>query len=147
MSINIVLQTNLSEPQRVDKDLTDVTTLAATLRDDTSIQDPVLLVEADLADLAAVNYLTIEAFGRSYFVTGMVSIATGLTEISAHVDVISSFKEQIRENRAIIARQESKWNLYLNDGAFKTYQDPMVMTAPFPSGFSTYEFVLAVAGS
>lgn len=147
MSINIKLQTNLSEPQRVDKDLTDVTTLAATLRDDTSIQDPVLLVEADLSTLAAVNYLTIEAFGRSYFVTGMVSIATGLTEISAHVDVLSSFKTEIRENRAIIARQENNWNLYLNDGAFKTYQDPMVMTAPFPSGFNAYEFVLAVAGS
>lgn len=146
MSINIKLQTNLSEPRRVDKDLTDVTTLAATLRDDTSLQDPVLLVEADLTTLAAVNYLTIEVFGRSYFVTGMTSIATGLTEITAHVDVLSSFKTQIRENRAIIARQENEWNLYLNDGAFKTYQDPMVMTAPFPSGFNTYEFVLAVAG-
>lgn len=147
MSINITLQTNLSEPERVDKDLTTVTILAATMRDDTSIQDPVLVVEADLADLAAVNYMTIEAFGRSYFVTGMVSIASGLTEISAHVDVISSFKTQIRENRAIIARQENNWNLYLNDGAFKTYQDPLIMTAPFPSGFNTFEFVLAVAGS
>lgn len=147
MSINIKLQTNLSEPQRMDKDVTDVTTLAATLRDDTSLQDPVLVVEADLADLASVNYLTIEAFGRSYFVTGMVSISTGLTEITAHVDVLSTYAAQIRTNQAIVARQERSWNLYLNDGVFKTYQNPYVLTMPFPAGFNTQEFVLAVAGS
>lgn len=148
MSFEVKLQTNLSEPERMDKDLTDVLTVNATLREETSIQDPVLLIEASLASLANVNYVTIAHFGRSYFITSApTSIANGLVEISCHVDVISSWKTQIRANRAIIARQQNNWNLYLNDGSFKTYQNPMVMTKPFPSGFSTMEFVLAVAGA
>ena len=48
---------------------------------------------------------------------------------------------------AIVKRQENRWNLYLDDGSFKVYQNPMVLTKAFPQGFTTQEFVLAVAGS
>ena len=91
--------------------------------------------------------MTILTFGRSYFVNNITSVRNGVFEISAHVDVLSSFKTQIRGNAAIIRRQENKWNLYLNDGVFKVYQNPMVLTKEFPNGFSAPEFVLAVAGN
>ena len=147
MSFDIKLQTNLSEDNKVDKTLVDIVTLSGVLKEETSIIDPVIKVEADLADLTACNYLTVDTFGRSYFVRNIRSIRAGLVELTCHVDVLSSFKDSIRQSKAILRRQAINWNLYLNDGSLRVYQNPNVITRPFPSGFSTYEFVLAVAGS
>ena len=144
--MTIILKTNASEAIRLDKDLSTVSTLTGTLREGTSITDPTILIEADLDDLGSVNYFEITEFGRSYFVTGITSVRNGLVQITGHVDVLSSFADQIRLNRAIISRQENDWNLYVNDGSFRVYQNPMVLTKSFPSGFSTTEFVLAIAG-
>ena len=114
--------------------------------EDTSIIEPVIKIGCDLASVTGCNYLSIPAFERSYFVNNIRSIRNGLVEFSCHVDVLSSFASSIRENSAIVKRQENKWNLYLNDGSFNVYQNPNVLTKAFPSGFTTQELVLAVAG-
>ena len=88
----------------------------------------------------------IESFNRFYFVDNITSIRNGLIQFSCRVDVLMSYRTAIRKNNAIIKKQENKWNLYLNDGTFKAYQNPNVLTKAFPSGFTTQEFVLAVAG-
>lgn len=147
MAFDIVVYTNNSEKNRVDKDLALVDTLTGTLRQETSIIDPVFLVAGDLSDFIDVNYCVVSDFGRSYFVNDIRSVRSGLVEMTCHVDVLSSFASQIRANTAIVRRQENNWNLYLNDGTFKVYQNPIVLTKAFPSGFTTQEYVLAVAGS
>lgn len=147
MAFNIVLQRNKSERERVNKDVTNLLTVSGVLKAETSIIDPIIIIECDLSNVVNCNYMTISAFGRSYFVNNIRSIRNGLVEFTCHCDVLSSFASQIRDNYAIIKRQESEWNLYLNDGSFKVYQNPNVLTRAFPSGFTTQEFVLAVAGS
>ena len=147
MAFNIVLQTNNSEPNRVTKSVSDIMTLSGVLKEETSIIDPVIKIECDLATVTGCNYLSIPAFGRSYFVKNIRSVRNGLVEFSCHVDVLSSFADGIKANSAIVKRQENSWNLYLNDGSLKVYQNPIVLTKAFPLGFTTQEFVLAVAGS
>lgn len=144
--MNIKLQVNNSENNKLDKTITDIVSLDGYLKSETSIIDPVIRIECSLADVTGCNYMTIPEFNRSYFVNNITSIRNGLVEFSCHVDVLTSFKSQIRNCSAIIKKQENDWNLYLNDGTFKVYQNPMVLTKTFPSGFSTQEFVLAVAG-
>lgn len=144
--MNLVLQINNSEKNRLDKSITDITSLTGTLRDETSVIDPVIIIEGDLSSYVNCNYMTISDFNRSYFVNNIRSIRNDLFEISAHVDVLSTYKDQIRQNSAIIARQEKKWNLYLNDGVFKTYQNPFIVTKAFPSGFTEQHFIFSVAG-
>lgn len=145
--ISLTLQTNNSEKNKLDKDIDNIETVYGTLRSECSIIDPVITFEADLNLLKTCNYMTIPKFGRSYFVTNIRSIREGLVELTAHVDVLSSFKTQIRSNKAIIGKSENEWNLYLNDGSLKTYQNSRIFTKEFPSGFSTQSFVLAIAGS
>lgn len=147
MAFNIVLQRNNSEMNRVSKSIDNLFTVSGVLKEDTSIIDPVIKIKCDLSDVTGCNYLSIPAFGRSYFVNNIRSVVNGLVEFSCHVDVLSSFASEIRGNKAIIKRQENAWNLYLNDGSFKVYQNPIVLTKSFPSGFTTQELVLAVAGS
>lgn len=147
MSFTITLQTNLSDIRKVSKSITDLMSLDGVLRERTSIIDPVIIVEASLDDLKKCNYMTIDAFGRKYFVNDIRSVTDKLVEISGHVDVLSTYETGIRKNSAIIKKQEFDYNLYLNDGSLKAYQNPKVVTYEFPSGFTTQEFVLAVAGS
>lgn len=144
--MDITLQINSSEKNKLDKSITDIVTLSGTLRDQTSIINPVIVIEGDLFSFVNCNYMTISVFNRSYFINNITSINNNLFEISAHVDVLSTYKSQIRENSAIIARQEKKWNLYLNDGVFKTYQNPYIVTKAFPSGFTQQHFIFSVAG-
>ena len=146
MAFNIVLQKNNSEPNRLTKTIEDILTVSGVLKEDTSIIEPVIKIGCDLALVTGCNYLSIPAFERSYFVNNIRSIRNGLVEFYCHVDVLSSFASAIRENTAIVKRQENKWNLYLNDGSFNVYQNPNVLTKAFPSGFTTQELVLAVAG-
>lgn len=144
----IALQQNNSEPIKLDKDLTEIATLAGTLREECSIIDPVVLLEVPLDQIAGCNYVTISAFGRSYFVREIISVRTGLVRLSLHVDVLTSFKDGIRANKGIVRRAEKAdtYNLYLNDGSLQAYQDPYILTEPFPYGFTGACFIMATAG-
>lgn len=147
MSFTINLQINSSPLEQLDKNISTVVSLSGTLKEDTSIINPVIKIQGDLSSIASCNYMTIPRFNRSYIITDIRSITNNIIEISGRVDVLYTYRDQIRNNAAIIRRQENDWNLYLNDGSFKVYQNPMVLTRTFPSGFTTQEFVLAVAGS
>lgn len=147
MAFNIILQRNNSELNKVTKSIDNIMTVSGTLKEETSIIDPIIKIECNISDVKGCNYISVPEFGRSYFVNNIRSIRNGLVEFSCHVDVLSTYAEQIKNNTGIIKRQENEWNLYLNDGTFKVYQNPNVLTKAFPSGFTTQEFVLAVAGS
>lgn len=141
---------NNSESERVVKELQTLTTMAGSLKDGTSVINPTVVIQAIPATVQQIttsNYLHIPDFGRYYFIRDISSVRTNLWEISCHVDVLQTYAAQIKEQTAIIQRQENEWNLYLNDGSFKVYQNPNVLTKPFPNGFTTNEFVLAIAGS
>lgn len=150
MSFAITIQTNSSENNKLDKTLTDIATLTGTLKQETSIIDPIIAIDGDLSQFTTANYCTIPAFGRSYFINNIRSIRNGLFEITCHVDVLSSFKTQIRANSAIIHKSERNWNLYLNDGSLKTLQKPeKIVTQQFSNGnafINHWSYVLVIAG-
>lgn len=147
MSFPVTLQTNSSEDIRVDKSLTDIITLMGTLKNETSIITPTILIEGNVSDLAICNYMTISAFGRRYYITDIRSIRTNLVEVSGRVDVLTSFGAQIRACQGIVYKQENLWNTYLDDGTFKVYQNPQVVTKAFPGFFAgDLQFIFAVAG-
>lgn len=145
--MEIVIERNKSEKNKLDKDVEIITTLSGRLRNETSIIDPVITISGNLESLANANYMEIPAFKRKYFITNIRTIRTGIVEISAHVDVLSSFATEIRSNKAIVHKQENEWNLYLNDGTFKIYSDTIIETYLFPISFpGQFSYVLAVAG-
>jgi len=159
---NIVTYENKSATNVVEKDIVEIVTMQGNLRKGCSIIDPVILVQCDGNELwrKGFNYIYVEAFGRYYFVTNIIaSIGTfdsqtqinpiQLWEIHCHVDVLMSFKDQIKAQKAVIARQESQYNLMLDDGIFMTYQNPKIQTKLFSveAPFDHQEFVLIVAGS
>ena len=144
--MNITIQRNESDDRVFNKTITTIANLSGYLRDDSSVIDPVIMVEGDISTLSAANYMTITEFGRKYFITNMESVRNNLVRVTGHVDVLTTYKNAILANTGIIRRQENLWNLYLDDGSFKVYNNPIILTRAFPSGFNTKSFILAVAG-
>lgn len=142
----IQMQQSLSEPIALTKDITLIRELQGSLREDCSIIDPVVTVRGTLTEIAEANYMTIPAFGRSYFVRDMVSVGGDFVEVSAHVDVLTSFADAIKANKAVLKRQENDYNLYMSDDVIRCYANPHVNTVEFPNGFSGSSYVLLVAG-
>lgn len=144
---DIVLMKSKSDKNHISKETETLKETHGVLKENTSIINPVFRIEGNLSEFAYCNYVSVPAFGRYYFVNDITSVRNGIIELSCHVDVLTSFTNEIKANTGIVKRQENKWNLYLNDGTFKVYQNPDVLTKEFPSGFSAQEFVLAIAGS
>lgn len=135
------------EKNRIDKSYSFAHTLSGTLKDNTSVTDPVITVESS-ANLSGCNYAEIEEFGRLYFITDIVVKGALLWEIHLHVDVLTTYKNGIISAPAIIAKSSNTFNMYLNDPSYKCYQDNYVFYRAFPSGFPIQDshFVLTVIG-
>lgn len=145
--MTLTLYKTLSDSITLDKELEQIIILSGILREESSIIDPVILIE-DIDDfLPEMNYAYIQEFNRYYYITGIESVRTGLWRVSFHVDVLYTYKDAIRENSGIIERNENLYDLQLNDGLFRTRQNPRIVQVPFPSGFNTWNFVLGVAGN
>lgn len=147
----VILQRNRSDSNHVEKSLTDLSpALLGTLKRETSLLNPVLIVQGLLEYVASANYMTIPKFGnRSYYITEIKSIKENIIEIHGRVDVLQTYKDIIRQQTAIVHRQERRYNMYLNDGVLKFYQNPNVITQSFPNGFigKNPNLVLIVAGN
>lgn len=144
--MNIKLYNNHSANNVVTKSIFEVASFNGTLREDCSVIDPVISFEGFNRSLVnQCNYAKIEQFGRYYFIKDIV-FKGNLTEISLHCDVLSSFQTQLKSLEAVISRQEHIYNLYLQDGLFRTYQNRNYQIIQFPNAFDTFQYVLAVAG-
>ena len=143
----IHIQQTTSEKNKIGKSISTLYTASGALREGTSIINPVIMISgANVPTLKNANYMHIPDFNRYYFITDIKSIRNGLIEISGHVDVLQTYSSQIRNNTAIIKRNANSWNLYIEDGLFKTYANPHIFTKEFPSGFKEPSYVLFVAG-
>ena len=151
MSFVVKLQENLSPSNVVSKNISDIATATGTLREGTSILSPSILIDSQLeADiLGRVNYAYIELWHRYYYVTDISLDVTGLGLVHMHVDVLMSYATQIRQQNCIVARQERRYNMYLDDGWFMAFQNPIVQTPYFSVSdpFENQSYILVVAGS
>lgn len=144
--MNITLYSNASEDSRVNKALTEITTLTGTLRNSTDVLNPVIVIQYN-ASIFGINYAYIPEFNRYYFITGITVVNNDLYQLEMHVDVLTTYKTGILNLNAIIERQEKQYNLYLNDPMYKVYQDPIIIQKKFPRALGEkISYVLLVAG-
>lgn len=148
MSITIQPCVCTSDDLHVTKTTTAIgTALTVTIKKDTSIIDPVFVLAGGVSTFAGCNYLTTTGLGgRNYFVTKISTDSNGMTELTCHCDVLSSWKDTLLALPAVIERQQNEYNLYLDDGSFMTYAKPHVVTREFSSGFSSPCYLLTLAG-
>ena len=114
--------------------------------DESSYTDPVLKLSTDSNALTA-NYLYLVDFHRYYFIND-IKVARGYLILYCHVDVLTSFQEEIMNEKVILERSENIYNLYQTDPEFRLMNYTREYTKFFPSGFSkSYQnFLLTVVG-
>ena len=147
--MDIVLYTNVSEPAVVDKFIAEVVTLTGTLREPSSVTNPVIKVE--MQSPVACNYAYISEFSRYYYIDDIVSLRTNLWELHLRVDVLMSFKQGIRNSQVIVdesAVESAGGNRYLSNDAFVSQVKHKTDVVQFPDGFgdSPYYILITARG-
>lgn len=134
-----------SEVNKVSKTLSSETTLTGNLKSESSVIDPVILIEAE--NISDYNYAYIEEFHRFYFIKNIVCVRSNLWRVAMHVDVISTYADYIKQNNGIMSRNSNVWNLYYQDEQFKILNYETIQTKAFSTSLQpSSEFVLIVAG-
>ena len=147
--MEISFYNNVSEKEKIGKTLKNKTTLTGFLKQVTSVINPVITVE--MKNPSQYNYVHIPQFHRYYFINDMVNVKNNLWEIHMNVDVLESFKTQIKANKAIIEKSEqtASSNEYFNDGS-TFFHDSREYNeiAMFQRGFDTSpSYILITAGA
>lgn len=150
MSLTVSLMVNSSPVEKIGKTLSDGLNFSVTLKDGTSILRPTLiLASTSQAPIIGYNYMYISDFGRYYFIDDVKSIHNNMWEVSAHVDVLETYKTAILANSAVIKRQQNLFNLYLDDPDAVLYAPEQIFTKKFnKTGFKkNLSYIMTVNGS
>ena len=139
-----------SEKRQLDKSVSYAVSVSGTLRNETNVVNPTILVQANISTLAGCNYMSIPAFHRQYFITDIRAITDKLCEVSGHCDVLSTYKDGIRSNTAIVGRSatQGNWNLLMNDTQIKLNNKKQIIVrkgfASFPK--NQFSMILITTG-
>ena len=110
--MNIVLYKNNSDDNVINKELTEITTVDAKFKKQSSIVEPVLLLERDVNEsILGCNYVYIPKFNRYYFVVDFEVFPSKIFTLTLKVDVLESFKQDILNCKGFVSRQ-ADYNKY-----------------------------------
>ena len=130
MATTITFYQTKSEKTALDKDMVTGSKLelSGVFRNQSDVINPAIIIEGNISTLSGKNYFEISAFGRKYFITEMTTIRNGLCMVRGHVDVLSTYASEIRDNSGVVGRSENKWNMYLDDNMIKVSSIPKILT-------------------
>ena len=146
--MEIKLYKNLSENNVIGKTLTQIKSVEANLKNDVSIINPTLVLSYT-ANILDTNYCFIPKFNRYYFIDEIVPITGDRCIVKCRVDVLESFKDDIKSLTVILDKSQSiyKSNKYLDDGSFVVENKDFNTIYNFTNGFNDEgTFILICAG-
>ena len=125
-AFSVTLYKNTAENNRVNKFdyLTQVGEIDGYLREETSIINPVVIIEYE--NVVDFNYVYISTFNRYYFVTEIKSVRTNLWRISLKCDVLMTYRDTILNYECFVARNETDYNEKIEDNYLPLEYDKSV---------------------
>jgi len=148
--MTIGLYYNKSDERKLNKDLETIATYEGYLKNECSIQNPTVFIEGafNIGNNINANYMYLPDYRRYYYITDITQVRANLVKISGRVDVLMSFKDEIQNSIGVVRKQEHNFNLFLDDGSLKVYQDKLIICKEFPNGFpkENDHFILVTAG-
>ena len=151
MTIDIL---NTTDPNnKILKSVSGVYTAGScTLKEDCSLMDPVVIMDfTGHNEILSANYARLydgESIGKYYHIRDIKMLSNNLVEISMHIDVLMTYAAGLLNSPCIVAKNESRFNLYLNDPGYKCTQQDYVLINEFPDGFhmSASHYVMTIFG-
>ena len=144
--MDITLCVNTSEKNKLGKSLVNEHIYSGTLKEETSVTNSVILMEIE--NPTGYNYAYIPEFGRYYFISDMTAVRDGLWRVSMAVDVLESFKNEIRNLSVIISDSEiAGIDKYMSGDVWKSKVKETTSIINFPNGLSENgNYILITAG-
>lgn len=146
--MNIQLCNTSSENNVIGKTISTIKSVEAVIKGDISYETPTFILQYT-GNISTANYVRIPELNRYYFITDIVNLTGGRFEVSCKVDVLESFKTQIKRLSCVIDKQENDRlsNKYYDDGSFVVSSKEFINTHRFNNGFNEDgEFILITAG-
>lgn len=152
--MTIELKVAVSEPNVLQKTIVAVTSLEGSLRNDSPISNPSILIETDaiaIGDVVRANYAYIPEFGRYYYIKECTQIRNHLWKLDMVCDVLMSFATGIKASMAIIQETtiegNDRVNQYVSNDSFARLVKDKTDIMQFPNGFEDSPFfILITAG-
>lgn len=144
--MNIYLYVNSSERQAITKTLSGATELIGSLRSETSVISPQIIIEG--TNPTGFNYAYIPQFGRYYFIDSMDSIRTNLWRLNLSVDPLMSFHDQVLNLQVIVSDDTAPdAEQYMSGSVWATTVKSKTDIVNFPNGLlENGEYILITAG-
>lgn len=146
--MEVILYRNSSENNVIGRSLAQIKSVEANLKNDVSVINPTLVLNYT-TNILDSNYCFIPKFNRYYFIDEIVPITGDRCIVKCRVDVLESFKEDIKSLTVILDKSQSiyKSNKYLDDGSFIVENKDFNTIYNFPNGFNEEgTFILICAG-
>lgn len=135
-TFDINLYKNSAEPNKVDKtaELSTVGTISGALRQECSLINPEIIIQYDKPP--DFNYCYIANFGRYYYVENIVSMRQNLWRVRLRCDVLMTYKTQILNLNARIARQQYTYSYRQIDSEIPFTNDPEITVQDIPNNLN-----------
>ena len=149
--MKIILYKSTADNRLLDKSskITVIDTIdTAHIKESTSIMSPsIILSYKKISTLKKCNYMYIPSMGRYYYVNDIILKQGGIFELKCHIDVLMTYKGDIKNITTLILRQENVNNPYIEDSqllvrANRTYEKHNIGMV----GDSTDHYYLTVNG-
>ena len=146
--MTITFYNNESDAIVVSKKITQISSINnVKIINETDIVNPSIVVSRKFYDsiILKANYLYIDKLDRYYYINN-ISFAESMIVIDCTVDVLMSYKKQIRNITCTVTRNENLKNGYLNDDNYNIQAYKQVVCKMFPNGINNDSIILMTAG-
>lgn len=147
--MNITLFKNLSDPRCIVKNMQQIGSQPINVKfiENSDVVKPTLKM-SPTSNVLASNYAYIDDWGRYYFIQNH-TVSNGYIYIDLECDVLQSFASQIRECKALVTRNQKRYNLYQTDEKYRIENRCALQRIEFDKGFdkNKQEFLLCVIGN
>ena len=102
--MELVLYKTADENSKLEKTLSEEVSLVGALKDGCSITAPSIMLQQNPI---GYNYAYIPAFNRYYYIKNVTVVRKNIFMIGLKVDVLMSFKDEIKELSGVVSRLTS----------------------------------------
>ena len=124
MSFIVKIGHNYSETNKLNKVTDFPYTYAGTLKNNTSIINPVIIFEGNIQQIADCNYMEIPVFSRFYYITNTEILRNNIFQISGRCDVLMTYKTEILKQLEDVKNELEKLEL-LKEVNGEEYLEPL----------------------
>lgn len=126
----IELYVNSSDERKVDKVLSNKIEIDGNIRN--TLPNTDLIIQIDFSNISNIqNYNYIKINEKYYYIRDFEYINNSIIQYTLHIDVLMTYKNEIRKLKCVIKRNSENYNVYFHDNEISQLSYKPVQTKLF----------------